>query len=193
MGEPGQRSVDTPSRPVEDSVAKVDDELAVGEDLKFQRRWWTFERWIWRFFALIVLADLLGAFGRGPLANAHKASADNALVVHYERIERFSTPSILTIHTSAAAVHGGVIRLWMSNSIITRLGNQRIIPEPATSLTVHDGVIYTFPSGSTPGTVAFALQPADPGPAHFTIRLLTSDAPGQPPQDSLTARVFVMP
>jgi len=29
---------------IDDSVAKVDDEVAGGEDLDFQRRWWKFER-----------------------------------------------------------------------------------------------------------------------------------------------------
>ena len=53
-----------------DEVPKVDNAVAVGEDLEFQERWWTFERVIWSFFALILLADMLGAFGRGWLAKA---------------------------------------------------------------------------------------------------------------------------
>ncbi len=54
-------------KPVEDSVAKVNDEIAVGEDLNFQRRWWRFENAAWMFFGLIILLDLAGLFGRGPL------------------------------------------------------------------------------------------------------------------------------
>jgi hypothetical protein len=125
--------MDTPTKKIEDSIAKIDEELAVGEDLSFQRKWWSFEKWIWRLFALIVLADLLGAFGRGPLANASKSTSDRALVVHYERIERFSTPSILKINVGPSAVDHGEIRLWVSTSVISRLGNQRIIPEPSSS------------------------------------------------------------
>ena len=85
-------STETRTAPVGDSVAKVDNELAVGEDLRFQSKWWKFEKWVWRFFALVVLADLLGAFGRGPLANAHFTSPDGALAIRYERIERFLHP-----------------------------------------------------------------------------------------------------
>lgn len=44
------------SEPIEDSVSKVDDAIAVGEDLNFQRRWWRFERAIWVAFALILVA-----------------------------------------------------------------------------------------------------------------------------------------
>lgn len=185
--------MDTATEKVKDSVAKVDNELAVGEDLGFQRRWWTFEKWVWRFFALIVLADLLGVFGRGPLANAHLKTADGAMTIHYERVERFSTPSILTIRLGPSAVHSGNIYLWVNNSLISRLGNQRISPQPASSKTVNGGVVYTFPSDSHPSAIAFALQPADIGFSRFTIRLLISDSPDQPPQDSLSARVFVMP
>jgi len=50
--------------PMTDSVAKIDHELAVGEDLNFQRRWWRFERIAWIIFVLIIVLDLAGAFGR---------------------------------------------------------------------------------------------------------------------------------
>ena len=52
------------TQPVTDSVPKINDELAVGEDLAFQRRWWRFENAVWIFFALLVILDLIGAFGR---------------------------------------------------------------------------------------------------------------------------------
>jgi hypothetical protein len=60
---------------VEESVDKVNDEVAVGEDLGFQRGWWRFERATWVCFVLILAADLAGAFGRGPLAElrTHRA------------------------------------------------------------------------------------------------------------------------
>ncbi len=185
--------MDTPTKEVEDSVARIDGELAVGEDLSFQRKWWTFEKWTWRLFALIVLADLLGAFGRGPLAMASKATPDGALTIRYERIERFSTPSILKIELSPSAVHNGRVRLWVGTSLISRLGNRRIIPQPASSQIVRGGVVYTFTSGDTPSPVAFALQPGDVGSSHLTIRLLNEDGSTGAPQDSLTLGVFVMP
>src|ERR1700679_3032394 len=56
------------SKPIDDSVAKVDGEVAVGEDLEFQRKWWKFERAVWLVFTLILVLTLAGAFGRGPRA-----------------------------------------------------------------------------------------------------------------------------
>ena len=184
--------METSTAAVEDSVAKVGNDVAVGEDLAFQRRWWRFEKAVWIVFGVIVLLDLAGVFGRGPAANAHKETADGAMQLRYERIERFSTPSIFSIHFGQNAVRDGVIKLWVSDSIVKTLGNQRIIPSPATSTTTDGGLLYVFPSGMHPNSVEFALQPARPGLAHFTIRLV----PGndlQHPMDSITSGVFVMP
>ena len=188
MGNPAS----PPTSPVHDSVAKVGNEVAVGEDLEFQRRWWRFEKAAWMFFGFIVLLDLAGVFGRGPVANAHKQSADGALTVHYERVQRFSTPSILTLQFGPGAIHNGAIQLWAGESIVDTLGNQRIIPQPSTSSTIDGGIAYTFPSGPHPNSVEFALQPARPGFYHFTIRLIPGGNPSQP-MDSITAGVFVMP
>ena len=184
--------LETSTKPVEDSIAKVNDEVAVGEDLQFQRRWWKFETAVWTFLGLLVILDLIGVFGRGPLSKAHTQTADGAMTMDYEWVERFSTPSILNVHFGPSAVRDGVIRIWVSDSLITKLGNQRISPQPSTSVTGDGGVAYTFPSSSSPNSAAFALQPAAPGHSQFTIRLLGSGTVTKP-QASLTARVFVMP
>ena len=83
--------------PVEDSVPKVDDEIAVGEDLEFQRRWWRFEKLVWTVFLIVIVCDLAGLFGRGWLAKAEASTPDRALTVSYERIERANTPSTMTL------------------------------------------------------------------------------------------------
>ena len=85
------------STPVKDSVAKVNDEIEVGENLDFQRKWWRFENVVWVLFTLIIVLDLAGLFGRGPIAKAERRSADGTIDVKYERIERTDSPSILTI------------------------------------------------------------------------------------------------
>jgi hypothetical protein len=85
------------TEPVTDSVPKINDEVAVGEDLEFQRSWWRFERCVWILFAVLVFLDVLGVFGRGPLAKAHAEAADGSMKIDYERVERFSTPSIMTV------------------------------------------------------------------------------------------------
>lgn len=58
------------TRRVKDDVPRYNDEVAVGEDLEFQRKWWKFENAVWLFFGVIILCDILGVFGRGWLAKA---------------------------------------------------------------------------------------------------------------------------
>lgn len=192
----------TPMRkvPVEDTVPKVNNELAVGEDLEFQRKWWRFERGIWIAFAIIVALDVAGVFGRGPVAKAHMRTPDGAMNVRYERVERFSTPSVMTIEFGPAAVRDGKLQLWVSDSLVKELGNQRVVPQPLTSTTADGGIYYVFPTTNRPNSVEFGLQPSSPGLLHFTLRSPASpisvqgpQSQGDPSTQELKAKVFVMP
>lgn len=178
-------AVESPTKPVEDTIGKVNDELAVGSDLEFQSRWWRFERIAWIVLIAIVIADVLGCFGRGPLANAQTRASDRTMDVKYERIERYSTPSILTIQFGPSAIHDGKIQLWASEALIKPLGNQRVIPQPSESVLDGTGILYTFASTPKPNSVQFALQPSSPG-----IQDLTLHVPGSEP---LHLRIYVMP
>ena len=175
-----------PTKPVEDTVAKVDDAVAVGEDLEFQRKWWRFSNVIWSFFLLLLVCDLLGLFGRGFLAIAKAAPATNSFFLDYERIERAGTPSIMTIHFSPEAVHEGKIQFFLSESVIKKLGAQRISPQPASSTLTSNGVNYTFPAdGTGPAIVEISLSPSFPGRQTFDIHL--ADGSG------VSGHILVMP
>ena len=173
------------SKPIEDSVAKVNNEIAVGEDLEFQRKWWRFENAAWIVFTLIIILDMAGLFGRGPIAKAQLHASDGTMDVKYERIERSDSPSMLTIRFSQAAIKDGNITLYASNSLVSQLGTQRIIPAPLKTVVGDGGLTYTFPASKAPATVAFALEPAGPGIYHFTLGIA-----GASP---VHARVVVVP
>jgi hypothetical protein len=173
------------TKPVEDTISKVNDEIAVGSDLEFQRKWWRFTQVLWIVFAAIIIADLLGCFGRGLVANAHVRTKDGAMEVKYERIERFSTPSVLRIQFGPTAIHDGKIQLWTSESLIKSLGNQRVVPQPATSAVGQNGILYTFAATTAPAAVEFALEPLAPGISHLRLRV--------PGSEELALRLFVMP
>src|SRR4051794_9976112 len=171
--------------PVEDSVAKVNNEVAVGSDLRFQKKWWKFERVIWTLFTLIVILDVLGCFGKGWLANARASAPDGSLDVKYERVQRFSTPSRLEIGIGPDAIRNGAVQLWVSENLVKTLGNQRVIPQPASSVVGAGGILYTFPATTTPASVEFSLEPGKLGPETLEIR-----APGFEP---VRLKIFVMP
>lgn len=173
------------TKPVGDDVARVDGAVAVGEDLDFQRRWWRFEKGIWIFFVLILLADLSGLLGRGPLANAEKQTGDGTLRIKYERVLRENTSSILTVLPEGTALAGGKLHLFVSDSIVKQLGAQRIIPQPLTSTVGNGGVTYDFPAAGTPVTVQFELKPSFIGTHTFTI--------ATPGGESVQAKSLVLP
>ncbi len=172
-------------KPVEDSVPKVEGEVAVGEDLTFQRRWWIFERTIWSIFTLLIILALLGVFGRGYLAKAERRSADGSIDVRYDRVQRTGTPSMLAVSFGPEAIRDGKIQLFVTESMVKQLGAQRIIPAPLSTTLGAGGLTYVFPANTLPATVEFALQPDGPGSFPFSIQL-----PGSAP---VSARVVVMP
>ena len=173
------------TKPVEDSVARVNDEVAVGEDLEFQRRWWRFEKIVWIVFSLILVADLSGILGRGPLANAKAATNDGTLQLKYERVLRANTSSIITLQPQAGSIHNDKVQIFTSDSVLKKLGAQRIIPQPESSRVGNGGVTYTFPSTGLPMTVQIELKPSFVGPEQFTI--------GVPGAEMIQAKTFTLP
>jgi hypothetical protein len=170
-----------------DSIAKVDDEVAVGENLGFQRRWWRFERWVWGLFLLVILCDLVGLFGHGWFSKAKASVPDKSLTVEYERVERANTPSAMTLHFGPGAIRNDQVKVYVSDSVVEDLGAQRIAPQPASSTVGAGGVTYVFPAtpAATAAAVRIQLQPALPGLRRFQVQI-----PGAPP---IEARVLVMP
>ncbi|MGI4755582.1 MAG: hypothetical protein ACRYGF_01895 [Janthinobacterium lividum] len=166
-------------------VPQIDNAVAVGEDLKFQERWWTFERVAWNIFLLILLADVLGAFGNGWLAKAKKQEAGSGMLVKYDRIERTFTPSRVTLQFGPDAASNGKIILFVRNNLLKDLGASRVIPQPELSTVGSDGVTYTFSAAKGESEVAFELEPASPG-----VRWIYMQVQGHTP---VNARVVVMP
>jgi hypothetical protein len=171
--------------PVTQSAPRVNNEIEVGEDLEFQRKWWRFENVAWILFSLIIVLDLAGLFGRGPIAKAELRAGDGTIDVNYERIGRTESPSIITIDFGPSAIHDGKIKLYISESLVKGLGTQRIVPAPTETTVGEGGLTYTFPASKPPAAIDLALQPSGPGIYHFTI--------GVENAKPIQAKVFVVP
>lgn len=161
-----------------DPVPKVDNRLAVGEDLEFQRRWWRVERIVLSLFAAVVLFDLLGGFGSGLLEKTKLVLPGNAARLEYDRVDRVNTPSILSVDFGPGGVSNGQASLWVSDELAGKLGNQRVIPEAASSTIERGGIRYLFPTRSLPARVEFALQPLRAG--LFTLHVQAANGPLEP-------------
>ena len=168
-----------------EEVPKVDNAIAVGEDLRFQERWWTFERIIWSVFLLIVLADVLGVFGRGWLSKAELHGDGTGMDVKYERVERAMTPSVMTIDFRPEALHDGKVELFVSDTLVKELGTQRVIPQPERSVVGNGGITYTFPASGLPAEIQLEMQPSFPGVHSFGLQV--------PGMQSTGARISVVP
>lgn len=168
-----------------DEVPKIDDAVAIGEDLRFQERWWTFEKIIWSVFLIVLLADVLGVFGRGWLSKAKCGGPEAGIRVDFERVLRASTPSIMDIHVDADAVQNGTVKLYVSDTVVKQLGAQRIAPQPERSEIGNKGLTYTFPVNGTPAEVQIALEPSFPGVHTFVLQV--------PGKALLNERVVVVP
>jgi hypothetical protein len=175
----------TETHPVEDSVPKVNDELAVGSDLEFQRRWESVEKTIWIFLIIFLLLSLLGFFGRGPMAKVTAKAADGSMEVDYERFERFSTPSVLTVRLSPSAIHNGKVEFWVGENLVKPLGNQRVIPQPDKSQVGNGGVLYTFPASEGQASIEFQTQPSKIGKTELKMRV--------PGHSELDLNIYVFP
>ena len=178
-------ATDVQIKPIEDSVAKTGGSVAVGEDLGFQEAWWKFERGVWVLFALILVADVSGLLGRGPLSKAEAQSSSRSLDVKYERVERANTPSIMSVLPAPAAIRDGKLQLFVSDSVVKQLGAQRIVPQPESSTLGQGGVTYTFPVNGGPITVQIALQSSFVGVHAFRI--------GIPGDGMIDRKIVVLP
>lgn len=143
------------------------------------------ETFVWVCFLIFLILSFAGVFGRGPVAHAQAKSADGSFLVRYERIQRFSTPSVLTIDFQPSAIHDGTIQLWASDSLVKPLGNQRVVPQPLKSVVGNGGILYTFPATTSPASVEFQAEPSKLGLSELTLR--------QPGSDGVTTKIFVMP
>jgi hypothetical protein len=173
------------TRPVEDSVAKVNNEIAVGSDLRFQRKWERWERVIWILLLVFLIASFAGLFGRGPLANAKKEAPDHSLTIKYERFQRFSTPSVLDIVLDSSAIRNGQFQIWVSEALTKPLGTQRIVPQPLDSQIGLGGILYTFPVSRIPASIEFQTQPSALGSTELKMQV-----PGHAP---VNLKIFVYP
>ena len=116
--------------------------LDLDEHMPFQRRSWRAQRIAWVAMALILLAALLGAFGRGPLSDARAASDDGSLSVRYDRIARNQAP--LELRVRFADRWSGPTTLWVSTDYLERLRVKAITPEPAAQEAAPDRLRLVF-------------------------------------------------
>ena len=130
-------------------------DIEVNQDLDFQRAEWRFQRVAWMVIALIAIASILGAFGRGPIANATATTAAGDLTVEYERIARHTAITRFDLHFARAQ---GEVGVSIPSSYLKGAELRSIVPEP--TKTESGAGSSTFYFDLRPGAVvSFIFEP----------------------------------
>lgn len=100
----------------------------VKEDLPLQRREWRVQRVIWIFLCLILMAGLLGLFGRGPISETIAGDPADAFWLQYEKFNRYKSSSVLRVHMRREPDQP--FQFQLSNDYLNNIQLEQITPEP---------------------------------------------------------------
>jgi hypothetical protein len=140
-------------------------DLEVHQDLEFEKRQWRAERIGWLVMLTIVIAALLGAFGRGPLSKKSREATDASLSIDYDRFARLQAQTEVRLTISEDAVGNGELRLWLDRAYLAKFEIREINPEPERIDLSTDRAIlvYRVPGQKGPLKVNLNLEPIEMG------------------------------
>ncbi len=125
----------------------------IREDMRFQRRYWLFERIGWGILILIMAAAAAGTFAGGPLSAA--ARTGDGFDAAYERFARRGVDTSLTVNLAGGRT------LWVQG--MNGFDVLAVEPRPATVRSERDGLAYDFTPGTGTIVATFRLKPRDWG------------------------------
>jgi hypothetical protein len=162
-------------------------ELDIEQDMDLQRRDWKFQHAGRFVMLLLVIAALLGAFGRGWLAKAEVGGSGEPLRMEYDRIARHRAYSSLKLSLAPHVAPDGRARLWLKRDYLEGVSIEDISPEPENVEVDRDGLIYEFvvADPAQPSHVVFHIKPDEIG--------LRSGAVGLAGQKHYGFTQFVLP
>ncbi|HEU4616679.1 MAG TPA: hypothetical protein VFV10_01495 [Gammaproteobacteria bacterium] len=147
--------------------------LEIDEDIERERRHWLYERIVWSLMALVVVAEILGAFGGGVLSRATAGSPERGLAVEYSRVWRKNAPTDLRFRMPRAPADGGELTLWIARRYLDKLDVDEITPEPERVEVGADRLTYVFNAHEPgiPAEILFEIEPQTWGRLHAAAGL----------------------
>ena len=122
---------------------RVNEELEVGFDQRFERMWRRTEqvgRWV---MLLVVAAGLAGFLGRGPFSHRTAISSGAGLSVDFEPITRSQASTQVTFNLSNPSPDD-TVDLFVGTNIVEPMGLQKVEPQPLRTRVVDGGMIMTI-------------------------------------------------
>lgn len=131
----------------------------VFECRKFQRRVWLFQRGAWVIFAIILIACLLGLFGKGGVLSRGHIEADSG-AIDYPALSRWSARDQLRLVLKPSSADQSLV---VDAAFLDTFTVEGIDPPPR-SVFVKAGLIhYIFQPDTEPRRVIFRLAVEAPG------------------------------
>ena len=151
---------------------KVNGELEVGFDEKFESRWGRIERRGYIVLAVLTAVGLSGLLGRGPLSHRTDHSAASGLSVDFEPITRSQSGTQVTFHFDNPS-DADTIDLFLGSHLIEPMGLHQFLPAPVRTRTVTDGLVATIavPPHGRDEKFRIMLMPLALGPQHLRAQL----------------------
>lgn len=139
----------------------------LGEDSRFQDRFWRAQRVAWAVFGLVIVVALAGLTGAGgPLSRSETRTADGR--IDTPRISRWSAADEIRFEVSGP----GEARIDLSKGFATHFQIHDVQPMPARVIASAEGQTLIFEtSGEGRVAVVIHVTPENPGIARFTARL----------------------
>lgn len=157
----------------------------VREDMKFQRRYWMFQRFAWVGLGALIVAMILGLFSNGPLSRITADADSGAFAVNYQRYYRLGAASDLTLRLGPRAARDLTVRF--DQALLRSFALETIRPMPVRSEADANALVFTFRVASDGGgDIRFSIRPTRAGRAQGEITL-------GPSGDAVTLETFVYP
>lgn len=146
-------------------LSRVNEEIVVGQDEDFEKKWWRFETRTWGVMVAVMIFAAFGGLGRGLLSKGNASTPDGMVQAQYDRILHFRTPGETLVHVHASGQRNGRIQLWINRAFYKDLQIQNISPRPVVQAGASDGAVLTFwaAAGTDQMDVRLVLQPGSVG------------------------------
>ncbi len=148
---------------------RVNDELEVGYDQEFERRWT-----IAQGVGLVVMASFLvvclsGLLGRGPFSHRTASAPDGSLHVDYEPAAREGTPTQVTLRMSNPGDAPEPVGVFVSGKLIEPMGLGRTVPDTESTLVGSKGLVlhFTVAPRQADAKIRLDAMPATAGIVHL--------------------------
>lgn len=148
---------------------RVNDELEVGYDLVFERRFHYAEIAGRAFLVLVVALALSGLLGRGPFSHESVRTPGGGLSVDYEPVARYDTPTQVTLHLHPVPGQS-TSTVVIDTGFIEPMGLTAMEPTPLASVAHRGGLALTFGVQQTRADtlVRLELKPSVVGPVSMS-------------------------